>query len=532
VNRLAVPCVLVLALAIRLVGIDFGLPNRAHGYPYNPDEWTPMQAFRGMDVRHLDFNPHYFDNPTLFYYLIGAVAFAADRVGFLRVDGDERYYFDHPVHLARIIGLGRGLAVVFGVASVWLLYRLARAIGLARGTSILAALLLAVHPSHVVHSHFMTVNTAVTFGTLACFLLTARWLRRGDLPSAALAGIAAGLALSTKYSAASLAPVLIAAAITRIRPLSGAAAATAVRAIREGMVALSAMALAFVAGSPYIVLAFSEFQAQLAPFLHGMFGGSHGAASWQRPLAASLAWFGSVHVAASTPLLLVASLFGAGVLARRRSPAAWLVLGWLALFVLLSLRAAHLATDSRFLPEFPILCLLAAAALGALTTRHRATGLALGTLVVLCVAGWTAVLLPRFVGPMPQERSSNWARENLARRERILLAGTAVYWNPDLPLREYLQARNPGSYERTTEWTFVAPDSFTLPKAEAKALRPDVVFLTEWLPSAPLAMEWLDDPDYAVVASFPGKVHLFGRRLHVPLDLYDVDIWVLRRRGS
>ena len=528
-SRLAWVAVLALALALRAVGLGFGLPDREHAYPYNPDEWTPMQALQRMEPRRLDFNPHYFDNPTLFYYMIGGTAFAAGRAGWVRVDGDERFYFDHPEHLWRILALGRGLAVVFGVATVWLTYRLAGALGLGRGASALASVLLAVHPSHVIHSHFMTVNTAVTFWTTAAMILVVRWLRRGDAGAAAAAGAVAGLALSTKYTAALLLPLLVAAGVARGVALArgeGGRGAAPARAAAETAAALAAAAVAFAAGSPYVVLAFAEFRGQLAPFLHDMQSG--GGAPWARAIADMARRGLSVHAAASTPALAIAALGGAIVVARRGGTAARLVLAWLAVFVVAALRIPHLASDSRFLPAFPMIAVLGAAAVAALAERRPRLGLATGAALVAGTLGWTLLLLARFVGPLPQQEASRWAREHVGAGERVLLTGTAVYWGPDLPVREYLQPRNAANYARSTDWVFVAPDSFTMPYAEARARRPDVVFLTQWLPTNPRGGEWLADPDYRVVATFPGKVRPFGRRLHVPLDLYDVDVWVLR----
>jgi dolichyl-phosphate-mannose-protein mannosyltransferase len=520
--------IVVLALTLRSIGIGFGLPNPQHAYSYNPDEWTLLRALQGMDPRRLDLNPHYFESPTFFYYLLGASCFAAHLAGAVRLDGDERFYFAHPEHLARMIAVGRLLVVLFAVATVWLLYRLARRLGLSRETSQLAALILAIHPSHVVHSHFLAVNVPVTFWITATFLLVTRWLQRGGGWSAAAAGAVAGLALSTKYSAVLLLPVLVAGA--GLRALRGGGAAGVSEAAREGMIAVGVAVAAFVAGSPYTVLAFPEFLSQVSPFIRGMLGARNDPSAWHSPTSDMAAWISRVHLAASTPLLLAASLGGAWRLVREPRAAPLLMLGWLVTFLLLSQRAAHLATDSRFLPTFPLVALLGAIGLEALGSRRRRLGQAAAALVVLVELAWTGVLLGRFVGPMPQAETSRWAELHVGPRERVLLTGTASYWSADLPLREYLHARNRGNYERVTDWVFVNQDSFALPYARVRALEPDVVFLTAWLPMGTRGMEWLADPGYRVVASFPGKVHLFGRRIHVPLDLYDVDIWVLRPR--
>jgi 4-amino-4-deoxy-L-arabinose transferase-like glycosyltransferase len=521
-SRLFWPLLIAVALAVRLVGIGWGLPNLQHAYPYNPDEWTPMQAFRNMHPRQLDFNPHYFDNPTLFYYMIGASTFALHLAGGVKIDGDEAFYFQHPEHLARILLLGRLLAALFGVATVWLTYLLARRLGLSRGASGLAASLLALHPSHVVHSHFMTVNTAVTCWTTATFVLVARWVKRGGLGPAIAAGAVAGLAMSTKYPALLLLPVLAAAGPLRLfepsaRPLAP------VRAVGESAASIGAALLTFVLGSPYLVIAFSEAVHSLGHLTGREYTPTHAS------FLATLKEPSLVHLAASTPLLVAAALAGAYVLLRRPNAMCVLLLGWLTVFFVASSRAPSLATDSRFLPAFPVIAVLGAAALGALATAHRRVGLVTAGAVMAGVAVWCVLLLGRFVGPSPQEVASRWARENVRSGERVLVTGTAGYWGPDLVVREYLQEKNATNYPRSTGWVFVAQDSFRQTYDQTRRLDPDVVFLTEWLPSTPVNLEWLRDPSYRVVATFPGKLHVFGKRLHPPLDTYDIDIWVLRR---
>lgn len=537
--RRVLPLALImLAGAVLLTsGNDMGLPHADSAYSADPDEWTPMQVLKGMHPRALDFNPHYFDNPTLYYYMLGAVFTAARAAHLVRLQPDERFLFQHPEQTARLLWIGRLLSAAFAVASIWLTYRLARRWGLERSGSLLAAALLALHPSFLVHGHFMTVNPPVTFWFLVTLLLLDRWIRRGGLAPAALAGLAAGIASSTKYSGLLLAPIVLLAGWLRGRtasaPVAPPAGASPARAAREVGVAAVCGVVAFVLGSPYIVLAASEFHARFGTWMHALAPpGESARVAASSDWLGALGWVSEVHLAASGPLLVAAALAGSILALRRLTPLRGMIVTLLALFLVVSLRMRYLATDSRFLPMFPLVALLAAVALVDLVRVRRMAGIAAIAAVVLTQVVWVSALLARFHGPLPQRLASEWAREHLRGRQRILLTGVADYWAPDLPLRELLHRKHPRDYERRTQWEFVYPDSFGMPYEQVRRARPDVVMVNVWPPKRLRGIEWLDDPDYALVASFPGKVRLFGRRFHAPLDLYDVDIYILRRRDG
>lgn len=514
--RFALGGLVILALILRLTGLGFGLPDAHHAYPYNPDEWTPMQVLKNMDPGRLDFNPRYFFNPTFHYYLYGAGFAALHLVGAVNVRGDERFYFAHPEHLARMIGMGRLYSALLGAATVWLVYRLARRIGLGRGPSLLAAALLAMHPSHVIHCHFMTVNAAVTFWCTLAILGLVRWAGRGGIRPAILAGLAVGLACSTKYSAFLLLPLAAWSGLIRFGTTKSA------RVIGEGALIGLAAGAAFLAGSPYALLAFADFRQgfrEMSSYLDEAGGSVSALTGWLRAAR--------VHLWASTPPLLVAGLAGLIPLAQRGfRPGGWIVGAWLLAFLASTFTAGALASDSRFLPLYPALVVSAALSLSWLW-RRGAAGRAMTGATVILLAGTTLLLLGRFVGEMPQQAASNWMRASVPDSASVRLSGSAIYYFPDLPLREFLARDNAGAYPRTTGWRFVEGKGY----ATARAARPDFVVLTVWLPRKPAEMEWLTDPDYKVVATFPGKVNLLGKRLRLPLDLYDTDTWILRRRS-
>ncbi|HEX7878563.1 MAG TPA: phospholipid carrier-dependent glycosyltransferase, partial [Candidatus Eisenbacteria bacterium] len=510
----ALLALLAFALALRLTGIGFGLPNARHAYPYNPDEWTPMQVLKGMDPGRLDFNPHYYFNPTLQYYLYGATFAAAHVAGWINIKGDERFYFQHPENIARMILLGRLWSALFGVATVWLGYRLARRIGASRNTALGAAALLAVQPAHVIHGHFMTVNSPVTFWMTLALLLLVRWLGRPGIVAAALAGAAIGLSITTKFSAGILVPLAGFAALLVWRRRGFG------HAMGESVALVVAALAAFVAGTPYAVLAWPEFRDGFIEMTTYFQAGPPPGG----PMAGLMKVL-RMYFYAVTPGVLLAGIGGLLLPRLRRSAGGLLLIVFIAAFMATTIKAGALASDSRFLPLFPALCVTAALAFAALRKARFALGSAALAVSLAFVALADIAYLGRFIGRMPQETASDWMRSHVTGSPLIHLAGTSIYYFPDLPLRERLAGENPGAYARETEWRFVESKEF----ATARPANPDVVVLTSWTARKPEELEWLSQPDYDVVATFPGKVNFFGKRWPVPLDLYDTDTWILRR---
>lgn len=176
-DRVALVAILLLAAALRLVGIRYGLP-----YPLlNPDEASIVpRAFAMAHGLHLD--PGWYDYPSLLMAVLAPVqVFAAE-----------------PSY-----GLARALEVVVGVGGVgaaWWLGK--RAYG--TGAALTGAAAVAVATTHVAYSRMAVTDVLLTLA-ITCALALALGDRLG------WAGVAVGLAASAKYPGALAAvPVLVA----------------------------------------------------------------------------------------------------------------------------------------------------------------------------------------------------------------------------------------------------------------------------------------------------------------------------------
>jgi hypothetical protein len=171
---IALAAIGVLAAALRLIGITFGLPA-----VYNPDEIAIMS--RALAFAKGDLNPHNFLYPTFYFYVLFAWVGASFVVTWLlgivpSLAAFQAQFFTDPTN---IYLAGRLLGATCGVATVLLTYalgaRLAGA-GAGRAAGLAAALFLAVSPTNVRDSHYVKHDVPVTLTVVIAQLAILRLL--------------------------------------------------------------------------------------------------------------------------------------------------------------------------------------------------------------------------------------------------------------------------------------------------------------------------------------------------------------------
>ena len=210
-----VAVVLAVALAVRLVGIQWGLPDGTHLFSYHPDEFHSLRGALSLALG--DANPHFFNYGSLYLYLVAAAAAIAQPALFAQVQAASPGGALLPEVLQKWTFDARIVTVLLAVGTVAVVYATARRIwGHREGLA--AGLLMALAPLHVLQSHYATVDVPGAFFTaLACYFAVTM-LDEVTWRSVIWAGVAAGLAASVKYSGAvaAVAPV-VAWAIVRWR---------------------------------------------------------------------------------------------------------------------------------------------------------------------------------------------------------------------------------------------------------------------------------------------------------------------------
>ncbi|MEN6357907.1 MAG: glycosyltransferase family 39 protein [Armatimonadota bacterium] len=183
---LPLACILILAAALRLVGLRWGLPNELHSYSYHPDEFLILgAAFFVYLNRSLD--TKLYNYPSLYIYLC-TIAIAVTIAYGLSNSPDGVYLS------------ARAITVTMAVGAVAATYWAGREFfGKAQG--LLAALIISVAPLHVQHSHFATVDVPSTLFIALSLGYAALVYKRGNWRDYIWAGIMTGLAAGTKYNA-------------------------------------------------------------------------------------------------------------------------------------------------------------------------------------------------------------------------------------------------------------------------------------------------------------------------------------------
>jgi hypothetical protein len=329
---LALGALFAAALALRLVGLQHGLP-----YVFNADENAHFVA-RAIGMFGHSLNPDYFINPPGYTYLLH-LAFGI-RWRFDRAAVGDAFAADPTTAFA----IARALSALLGALAVTLL-AVAGARLFDRRVGLVAGALLAVAFLPVAYGH-LALNDVPALAPLAVALIgVAGVLRRGALLDYALAGAGLGVAAATKYTEG----------IVLLALLAAAAVAPANRI--RGLGLAGGLALAgFVVANPYALLDFDTFwdglrqQSEASSDGGGKLGltETNGFAYYLGTTTWGLGW-----------LPALAALGGAiGLALRDRGAALVLIPAPVVFLVFMGIQDRFFAR--WLLPVYPMLCLLAA----------------------------------------------------------------------------------------------------------------------------------------------------------------------------
>lgn len=354
--KIAMMAVLVLAAALRLRHIDFGLPALN-----DPDELMfEMGAIRMLRTGTL--NPGWFGHPaTTTMYVLALVDLIVFGVGYVTGHFASPTAFADAVFAdpTLVILPGRLLMAAFGVLSVWLTMRLATEV-LDRRAALGAGLVLAVSPLAVTWAQVIRSDIMATSLLLACLIATARHAREASKSRFVWAAAWLALAIATKWPFALGALAMVAVLLDRWSKGEASLRESLARVAAFGALTLALLLLI----SPYLVLDHETLWRNLQGEAQAHHLGATGGSPWQ-----NLVWYGQGPVldglGLSGSLLAIWGLW----LTARHGLAARLLLPVLLGFIVV-LATQRLVWDRWALPLLPLLAI----AIGAAASRVASLG--------------------------------------------------------------------------------------------------------------------------------------------------------------
>lgn len=509
--------ILLLAFVLRYAGMGWGLP-----FAYQPEETSIYFRWAMEAALHGEWNPHYFQNPSLMIYLLSVeflLLFAVCRALLFGQDpGDLYMVFRGEQDL--FYSVGRLNSVVLGAATVFLVYLIGRRLWSERA-GLVAAALLAVNFLHVRNSQYAVNDVPSAFFLVFSFYYAVRLAEKGRWRDYLLAGLMAGLAASTKYNAG-VVVVSVAAAhwvyhgkvrgMIRWNPLW-----------KLGLSAVAALA-GFVLGTPYSVLDYEAFREGFLSQLE------LGGAAWSGQSLAPTAWQILAGVVHGTGLVAsILALLGILLLVARDRRRALLVLSFpLAYFAFMA--AMELFFVRWVVPLVPFATLLGAYGLEGVIDRvpGRSRQLAAAGLLILALLQPTAysVRLDWLAHQRDTRQEANeWAERNLPAGSKVaveafsLLDQEAVTFRPTLQqlyvLLVWRATMHDLAYYRDNGFDYLAVSSFLYDRAFTQPERyPDRVEFYRQL-----------DRECQLVAAFYPRAD--GGSTPFALDDLDTPFWYL-----
>ncbi|MBN8550007.1 MAG: glycosyltransferase family 39 protein [Deltaproteobacteria bacterium] len=404
--------VLAVGAALRFYCLNFGLP-----FNYHPDEIPKANAIMQMVHSH-SLNPRYFLHPSLLLYSTYLVNTIFHWVW---LDGDFR---------ASAFLAGRTVSALAGCGSLLLLYCIGARL-YSRSTGLLAAAILAVLPLHVTCSRYLKEDSLLLFFILACFLAVLKAVQEDKKMFLLLAGVLAGLSASTKYSGLLTSAIVMMAPWLRsksFKPDWGYAKIT--------VAALALVPLAFLGGSPYVVLDYPKF---ISDFnyerSHMLRGHTQSIDAWSQFWMYHLSR--SILPGVSTVTSMIA-LCGCGLLLWRRRVEDLVLLALILAFYLPAewVKAKPAPQPERYIfPCLPFLALAAAQCIEFISwTRLKRFAPALACIAIAFPA-LRSFTLAREMRTDTRVQVAQWIRENVPPGSKVLFDWQP--YSPALSPKEY-----------------------------------------------------------------------------------------------
>jgi len=184
--------IILIAIVIRFKAISWGNPPLI---TIN-EEKRIVEISRDM-ILTKDFNPHFFNYPSLIFYLIAFLSYLISAVTYLSFNTAEYFAYD----LQKIYFIGRFLVFFFSILTIVLTYKIGKEIINSR-VGIFSAAFLSLSSLHLNNSSIISVDSPMVCCVLLSFFFAIKiFHNNAELKNYLLAGLFIGLAVGFKYNA-------------------------------------------------------------------------------------------------------------------------------------------------------------------------------------------------------------------------------------------------------------------------------------------------------------------------------------------
>lgn len=369
--------IFLLALGLRVWGIGFGLP-----YPYHPDERGHVAEAARMGVART-IEPTTFAWPPFYAYIL-MVEYAIFLIA-MRLSGQpfeviiKQISFDpSPLYL-----LGRTTSALLGALTVLVAYALGkRAFNWLTG--LMAAWFVGVGFLLVRESHYAVNDALLTFLSTSsiwgCILVASKGRRQDYI----LAGITAGLAFATKYTAVFLVVPLILAHMVSSKGIKRSLSWLKLKDLFLGGMAFLSSA---IIGSPYFLLKPGKVWQDVIGSIYVY--GQQGFEGWQLDTAGGYLFYLKTLWWGTGPYLAILAILGLGITFIKKPKVAFVLVSYpLLLYLFMGAQKMYFA---RFiLPAIPPLLVLASGTLHTIVRKlarryiHSNSAIFLGASLLVC----------------------------------------------------------------------------------------------------------------------------------------------------
>jgi 4-amino-4-deoxy-L-arabinose transferase-like glycosyltransferase len=403
---------LALGLALRLWGLDYGLPHPSA----RPDEERIVGRAFTILARG-DFHPVEFSYPALMMYL-EALALAI-YFGIGRVLGVYQSLWDF-LFAAAVTEPGlqfricRALSAGLGAATAAIAFALGRRGYGSTKVGLLAAILVATNYLHVRDSHFATVDVGMAFFVMLSLLFAVRAADGHRKSNYLLAGVFAGLAAAAKYNGGAALFGVVAVGVRGLVFPSVEPQAPGRKTLAGRLVlAIAAAGVAFALATPYTWLEYRSTWATLVSARDVLYQLQGEIALW-------------VHLKVTFPEgfgwpFFIASLAGVGRAFWRRRPTDLALLAFMVPFFY-SAATVRWIFPRYLVPLVPPLAVLAAQACRAVLPSGKRLPAALAAFVLVVPGLWQSIRFDRLAARTDTRvLAAEWVAENLPPRSTIFL---------------------------------------------------------------------------------------------------------------